>query len=230
MHDSESDEMSEESQKEFCQSTNSKYCMGRWAIEETHSFKKALMIYGRDWKKVQELVPTRTPSQIRSHAQKYFIKESAEPIPNFDKKSKTASINNYVKESIETYLYKMKSDLMIITRSFCAFASKFNEIIDSFILEVESYRKKISYPVQEYYKGQFKEILEKAKALKRWHLESFLNTDSANSFKYLNSLLHSSGIKKMSEVDFMKVFKKTSPRNYVDLGRPNPNSAFKLCK
>jgi SHAQKYF class myb-like DNA-binding protein len=32
----------------------------------------AIMQYGKDWKKVEQYVRTRTGSQVRSHAQKFF--------------------------------------------------------------------------------------------------------------------------------------------------------------
>jgi SHAQKYF class myb-like DNA-binding protein len=38
------------------------------------SFYIAVIRYGKDWKKVEDYVGTRTGSQVRSHAQKYFIK------------------------------------------------------------------------------------------------------------------------------------------------------------
>ena len=34
----------------------------------------AIMQYGKDWKKVQQYVATRSSSQVRSHAQKFFKK------------------------------------------------------------------------------------------------------------------------------------------------------------
>ena len=34
----------------------------------------AIKIYGKDWKKVEEYIETRCGAQIRSHAQKYFIR------------------------------------------------------------------------------------------------------------------------------------------------------------
>jgi SHAQKYF class myb-like DNA-binding protein len=32
------------------------------------------MTYGKDWKKIEQLVGTRNGSQVRSHAQKFFNK------------------------------------------------------------------------------------------------------------------------------------------------------------
>lgn len=47
---------------------------GRWRKEEHELFLKGLEMFGRDWKKIESLVGTRTGPQIRSHAQKYFNK------------------------------------------------------------------------------------------------------------------------------------------------------------
>lgn len=63
---------------------------GRWTKQEhlrfiqgkpiAHSekFKSfspiALRLHGKDWKKVEDYIGTRTGAQIRSHAQKYFIR------------------------------------------------------------------------------------------------------------------------------------------------------------
>ena len=47
---------------------------GRWTHEEHSLFLKGLQMYGKNWKKIQSLVKTRTNSQIRSHAQKFFEK------------------------------------------------------------------------------------------------------------------------------------------------------------
>ena len=33
-----------------------------------------LRLYGKNWKKIEEVVGTRNGSQIRSHAQKFFLK------------------------------------------------------------------------------------------------------------------------------------------------------------
>lgn len=51
---------------------------GRWTREEHEAFLEGLKIHGREWKKVSEMIPSRTSAQIRSHAQKYFAKLSKE--------------------------------------------------------------------------------------------------------------------------------------------------------
>ena len=35
---------------------------------------EAIIQHGKDWKTVEKLVKTRTGPQVRSHAQKYFLK------------------------------------------------------------------------------------------------------------------------------------------------------------
>lgn len=47
---------------------------GRWSQSEHNRFVDGLNRFGKDWEKVQAVVQTRSLSQIRSHAQKYFLK------------------------------------------------------------------------------------------------------------------------------------------------------------
>jgi SHAQKYF class myb-like DNA-binding protein len=49
---------------------------GRWTREEHLLFIKGLELYGKGWKKIAGLIKTRTVVQIRTHAQKYFLKLS----------------------------------------------------------------------------------------------------------------------------------------------------------
>ena len=61
---------------------------GRWTKEEhlkfiegTIFYKIGVKLYGKNWKKIEEIVKTRNGSQIRSHAQKFFNKLSPDLNP-----------------------------------------------------------------------------------------------------------------------------------------------------
>jgi SHAQKYF class myb-like DNA-binding protein len=56
------------------QKMNGCYKMGRWTKDEHFRFLEALKLFGKEWKKVQEHVMSRTSTQARSHAQKFFNK------------------------------------------------------------------------------------------------------------------------------------------------------------
>ncbi|KAK9810318.1 hypothetical protein WJX72_008539 [[Myrmecia] bisecta] len=46
----------------------------RWSEQEHEKFLRALQKYGRRWKDIVDYVGTRSVAQVRSHAQKYFLK------------------------------------------------------------------------------------------------------------------------------------------------------------
>jgi SHAQKYF class myb-like DNA-binding protein len=63
-----------EKKKEIHSETIPKYNQGRWNMEEHKKFIMGILEYGNDWKNVQKLIKTRTSTQARSHAQKFFLR------------------------------------------------------------------------------------------------------------------------------------------------------------
>jgi SHAQKYF class myb-like DNA-binding protein len=50
------------------------YKQGRWTQEEHKKFIEAMYLFGNEWKRVQEHIKSRSSTQARSHAQKFFIR------------------------------------------------------------------------------------------------------------------------------------------------------------
>ncbi|DAZ95007.1 TPA: hypothetical protein N0F65_003633 [Lagenidium giganteum] len=47
---------------------------GRWTSEEHSAFLEGIRLYGKDWRRVAQVVMTRSAVQTRTHAQKYLLK------------------------------------------------------------------------------------------------------------------------------------------------------------
>ena len=85
-----------------------KFNTGRWLQEEHQKFIEAMFLYGNEWKKVQQHIKTRSSTQARSHAQKFFIRLRKKFFENFrEDELKNGSINsknenliNLIKESV----------------------------------------------------------------------------------------------------------------------------------
>ena len=79
--------------KKISENDNSKFKEGPWTNEEHEKFIEGILKYGNQWKNVQLLIQTRSSTQIRSHAQKFFKK-----IKNVIKKQKeNIDINEKIK-------------------------------------------------------------------------------------------------------------------------------------
>ena len=44
------------------------YYQGRWTDEEHDKFIEGLSMFGKDWRRIEEFIGSRTCAQIRSHA------------------------------------------------------------------------------------------------------------------------------------------------------------------
>lgn len=59
--------------KDFSDSSaNGVQFSGRWTKDEHLRFVEGLRLFGKDWKKIEDHVGSRSTGQIRSHAQKFF--------------------------------------------------------------------------------------------------------------------------------------------------------------
>ena len=54
--------------------SDNSYHIGRWTEEEHQKFIDGILEYGNEWKKVQQIIKTRSSTQARSHAQKFFLR------------------------------------------------------------------------------------------------------------------------------------------------------------
>ena len=87
---------------------NSKYAQGRWHLSEHKKFLEAIIKYGNDWKEVEKYIGTRTSSQARSHAQKFFIKLKQEQMNS--KISSTIDYSNATIKNFHDALQSMDDD------------------------------------------------------------------------------------------------------------------------
>ena len=85
--------------------------IGRWTKEEHRKFIDAICKFGNEWKKVQQYIKTRSSTQARSHAQKFFLRLKKKfNLSNKDSESSIAElaklpediIINYIKECTNT--------------------------------------------------------------------------------------------------------------------------------
>lgn len=66
---------------------------GRWSQNEHQGFIEGIRVYGKNWKLVSQHIGTRSSTQVRSHAQKYFLRETT-------KKEVRQQANEYFQKSI----------------------------------------------------------------------------------------------------------------------------------
>ena len=88
----------------FSLSNNQKFLTGRWHLSEHKKFLEAIIKFGNDWKKVEKHIGTRSSSQARSHAQKFFIKLKEE-----QKNLKISNDIDYSNSTIKSFHIALQS-------------------------------------------------------------------------------------------------------------------------
>ena len=94
--------------------SNIKYSCGRWKEDEHKRFVEAIIKYGNDWKQVQRYVKTRSSTQARSHAQKFFVKIKKAKILDFNldlSKTSIKMFHDMIKEAPQEKYDKILSAL-----------------------------------------------------------------------------------------------------------------------
>lgn len=103
---------------------NQNFNTGRWSEEEHQKFVDGVLKYGNDWKKVQELIKTRSSTQARSHAQKFFLK--IKKLFNVDEDKPF----NLVNEGKEGKLTQDKFSVKYFSEILCPQNNKQNSTLD----------------------------------------------------------------------------------------------------
>ncbi|KAK9733482.1 hypothetical protein RND81_04G070700 [Saponaria officinalis] len=97
-----------------------------WTDEEHDKFLEALHLFDRDWKKIEDFIGSKTVIQIRSHAQKYFLKVqkngTVAHVPPPRPKRKAA----------HPYPQKAHKNVLVPSDSATAFSVSFNPIAHGF--------------------------------------------------------------------------------------------------
>ena len=78
------------------------FLSGKWTDGEHEKFIEGILNYGNEWKKVQQIIKTRSSAQARSHAQKFFLRikklmKNSEEKGN-NKKSKEKSFDKIISQ------------------------------------------------------------------------------------------------------------------------------------
>ena len=110
-------------ENEISDSNNSnEYKTGRWSKEEHEKFIEGILKYGNEWRKVQKIIKSRSSTQARSHAQKFFLKLKKE-IDNTDTLSNPDKLLDYIISSCDKprnslkLSQEQKGKLMSVIRS-----------------------------------------------------------------------------------------------------------------
>ena len=96
--------------------------IGRWSRDEHKKFIEAIIKFGNNWKEVQEYVNTRTSTQARSHAQKFFEKikknNTLKFFDSFDSVYSENFTNSTILQLHNSYGNKSKSEINSVVNKF----------------------------------------------------------------------------------------------------------------
>ena len=88
-----------------------KFNSGRWSDDEHKRFLEGILTYGNEWKKIQNIIKTRSSTQARSHAQKFFLKIKKD-LKLSNNKNKNFKINNNTNDINDNFSIKYFFDIL----------------------------------------------------------------------------------------------------------------------
>lgn len=208
-----------------------KFNVGRWTKEEKYNFLKGMKEYGNDWKMVQKVIKTRSSSQIRSHAQKYFMRLKKKVKSQY-KKFNAINLVNYVFNKIKNLnggkpvtLNQRKRALNVIISNFQNFGKNEIESCNMMVEEAQSTRSKkddVKYTL--FQKGSDINIASEKNSLKNYsNLIDFQN----NKFDLCNKKRkNSSSVNKIFEINKVIKDKKSNVFNKTKNKKFNNKNKF----
>ena len=102
--------------------------IGRWNKDEHRKFIEAIIKYGNNWKDVQKYIDTRTSTQARSHAQKYFEKMRKSKYLKIFKPLNIDNSDNFTNSTImqlhKLYGNKSKNEINSVVNKFINFENE----------------------------------------------------------------------------------------------------------
>ena len=87
----------------------------RAASQEHAALESGIKAYGTNWRQVQRLIPSRTLVQIRTHAQKYFLKHGMPQGSNMPGASPSNGVLDGDGESMAVEFRRLSCDLRAIS-------------------------------------------------------------------------------------------------------------------
>ncbi|KAL0734498.1 hypothetical protein Bca4012_010708 [Brassica carinata] len=82
-----------------------------WTEPEHDKFLEALHLFDRDWKKIEAFIGSKTVIQIRSHAQKYFLKKAHKNV----QPQVQGSFISTAEPNDPSYMFRPESSSMLMT-------------------------------------------------------------------------------------------------------------------
>ena len=91
---------------------------GKWSQEENRAFVEGILKYGNNWKQIQTDIPTRTWLQIKTHAQKFFLKLQRISIPIVYLNYSYSTVNYFQKMLLSLNKEKLDEVITILGQLF----------------------------------------------------------------------------------------------------------------